>query len=85
MLVWVVAITIIAIILIVIVMMVKDFISTRINVKNTFNTIIDGVKDVTTTAVSKCPSCGANVKNDSQKYCEYCGSLLPRENRFKKR
>lgn len=53
------------------------------DIKDVGDKIIDGVKNFTTTNVSKCPNCGASVTSDTQKNCEYCGSKIPREKKFK--
>ena len=61
----------------------KDLSSFEKEVKNIGDKIVDGVSNVITVNVSKCPNCGAGVKSDTQKNCEYCGSKIPRERKFK--
>ncbi len=50
--------------------------------KNTGNKIIDGVESMATVADTKCPNCGASISNEQDKFCEYCGSRIPRKSRF---
>ena len=52
--------------------------------KKAGQSIVDGISELVTTPVSKCPNCGATTTEVNQKKCPYCGGVLPRKSRFSK-
>ena len=52
------------------------------DLKSAGKDISEGINNLTSTPVEKCPNCGANISDTHQKKCQYCGGVLPRKSRF---